>query len=62
MLHLCHSLQRIGEEWITDLMKLRDLLPLAEDAQLMREVHRVKKVHIHVHHTKRTILASVLIW
>ena len=36
--------QRIGEDWITDLMKLRDLLPLAEDTQFMREVHRVKKV------------------
>ena len=38
------SMQRIGEEWVTDLMKLRDLLPLAEDAQFMRAVHHVKQV------------------
>lgn len=43
-MHLSDALQRIGEEWVTDLSKLHDLLPLAEDAQLMREVHHVKQV------------------
>jgi len=34
---------RIGDAWITDLSKLRDLLPLAEDAGFREEFRRAKR-------------------
>ncbi len=37
-------LQEIGEGWVVDLMKLRDLLPLASKGSFLRNVLKVKKV------------------
>ncbi len=36
--------QEIGEGWVIDLMKLKDLLPLATKSSFLRSVLKVKKV------------------
>ena len=40
-------LQRIGEEWVTDLFQLRKLLPLASEQAFMTAVYKCKQVHTH---------------